>query len=280
MHDDKDPQSQSAQRNLPPELNEKQYVLPDVRDVGESKSSSGPGTATDTQQSEEGTASPPVAEICVALFRNSAVPYLVGSLFAWFFGAFVVYPEVTGIEIASSRWANIFVLQSTNPEYYWAWLTSIFTHGSVTHLVVNSVVLFFAGLSLERYFGSRELLAVFFSSSLVASAAQIGVVSALGETMRLVGASGGIAGVFGALLTVEPNEKVRMFFIIPMKLWSAMLLLVIGSVGVVVYWGVGAGGLAHIAHVAGLLVGITYGVLRDKTAVSRVFEAVKDSDVL
>ncbi|MCS3867534.1 membrane associated rhomboid family serine protease [Chryseobacterium ginsenosidimutans] len=70
----------------------------------------------------------------------------------------------------------------------------------------------------------------------------------------MVGASGAIFGVVAAFATLYPNAKIGIMFIpIPMKVKYVLPVVVIGSI----YLGVSGngGGIAHLAHVGGAIVG-------------------------
>ncbi|MDR6526557.1 MULTISPECIES: rhomboid family intramembrane serine protease [Chryseobacterium] len=70
----------------------------------------------------------------------------------------------------------------------------------------------------------------------------------------MVGASGAIFGVVAAFATLYPDSKIMMMFIpVPMKVKYLMPIVIIVSV----YLGVSGngGGIAHLAHVGGALVG-------------------------
>lgn len=71
---------------------------------------------------------------------------------------------------------------------------------------------------------------------------------------RMVGASGAIFGVIAAFATLYPEAKIGIMFIpIPVKVKYVLPIVVIGSI----YLGVSGngGGIAHLAHVGGAIVG-------------------------
>ncbi|MDN5422076.1 MAG: rhomboid family intramembrane serine protease, partial [Chryseobacterium sp.] len=73
-------------------------------------------------------------------------------------------------------------------------------------------------------------------------------------TTPMVGASGAIFGVVAAFATLYPDSKIMMMFIpVPIKVKYLMPIVIVVSV----YLGVSGngGGIAHLAHVGGALVG-------------------------
>ncbi|UOY09980.1 rhomboid family intramembrane serine protease [Methanonatronarchaeum sp. AMET6-2] len=132
----------------------------------------------------------------------------------------------------------------------WALITSIFAHGNEFHLFVNAIVLFFFGPELERRVGSRRLLEVFFVSGVVGGLAHVVFMDSF-----VVGASGAIFGVFGALNMLAPNMRIFLV-VIPMKLWVATVIFVLLNIMMI-----GQGPIASLAHLAGLGIGLMYGLL-------------------
>lgn len=157
--------------------------------------------------------------------------------------------------------------------YVWTLLTSMFMHGSFTHLFVNMLSMFFIGNFLERVIGRKRFLGIYFISGLLAGLffvllAYFGIYVPLGDrifgstTDFAVGASGALFGLGGLLAVLIPRLKVLVFFVIPMPMWAAMTALIFGL------WIFSiAGGLpvGNTAHFGGLVAGVVYGFyLRSK----------------
>ena len=157
---------------------------------------------------------------------------------------------------------DLFVLQPDQLAYVWTWVTSVFAHGGPYHIATNSIVLYFFGPPVERRLGSKRYAALFLGAGVVAGLAQILVSLALGETiLGVVGASGALMAVMGVLTVLNPGLRVYLYFFIPMPLW----LLTVGFAVFSVLWGFGqiggGGGVAHWAHLSGLVIGLAYGEL-------------------
>lgn len=146
-------------------------------------------------------------------------------------------------------------------------LTSMFSHIQFTHLLVNMVSLFFIGSFVERLIGKRRYFWLYMISGLVAGAsfvlfAYIGSAFSWGSSVfgsidvGAVGASGALFGVAGLLAMILPRLKVLVFFVIPMPMWGAMLLLIVGLWIFSVAVGLPVG---NTAHLGGLIVGLVYG---------------------
>lgn len=158
---------------------------------------------------------------------------------------------------------TLFVLQSNHLDYVWTWLTSIFAHSPfrLFHIVFNGIVLYFFGPIVERRVGSKKFVALFIGAGILAGLAQTGTAAVMSPGVRsgALGASGAIMAVMGVLTVLNPKLRIYLYFFIPMPLWLATFLFAGYSVWASAGGGIGAGDVAHLAHLAGLVVGLVYG---------------------
>lgn len=156
----------------------------------------------------------------------------------------------------------IFVLNLSNIEYIWTWITSIFAHSTngIFHIIGNGIIIFFFGRLLERQIGKEKFAKYFILSGVVAGISQIILGSLMYDASGgVLGASGSALYILGALTVYRPDMKVYLYFMIPVPLWGITVLYSLYSV-------VGASsaigvGIAHIAHLTGLLIGIVFGYI-------------------
>ncbi|MCC9205697.1 rhomboid family intramembrane serine protease [Arthrobacter sp. zg-Y769] len=123
----------------------------------------------------------------------------------------------------------------------WRLLTSAFLHsqGSPIHIAFNLYALWFLGRSLEPLFGRGRFALLYLISALGGS---VGVMYLADPAVAVVGASGAVFGLFGALFVVIRQRRG--------ELRSLLILLAVNLVlGFVVP------GIAWQAHVGGLLTG-------------------------
>ncbi|WP_128478001.1 rhomboid family intramembrane serine protease [Halorussus pelagicus] len=155
----------------------------------------------------------------------------------------------------------LFVLRSDHIFRVWTWVTSIFAHGGFGHIALNSIVLYFFGPVVERRIGTKKFVALFLVAGMAAGLAQVAVSAVMspGLVSGVVGASGAIAAILGVLTVLNPNLTIYLYFILPMPLWVATGLFVGYSVFVSATGGIGAGGVAQLAHLAGVGIGLAYG---------------------
>lgn len=138
----------------------------------------------------------------------------------------------------------------------WSPVTSLFLHGGLFHLFFNCLFLYFFGPHVEIRIGRRQALKLFVGAGMLA-----GIVQALVFGGYTVGASGAIMGSLGMLTVLVPRMQV-IFWFVPMPLFAMTLIFVtldlLGTSTSVVR-GVGSG-IANVAHLAGLAIGLVYGM--------------------
>jgi membrane associated rhomboid family serine protease len=135
----------------------------------------------------------------------------------------------------------------------WQVVTYSFLHGSIGHLFFNMLGLWMFGAELERLWGGKRYLQFYFASVLTAALTQL-VVGVLIGGAPTVGASGGLFGLLLAFGMMFPNRIIMPLFPpIPMK--AKTFVMVFG--GLELLFGVTgtASGVAHFAHLGGMLGG-------------------------
>ncbi|ADB58580.1 rhomboid family intramembrane serine protease [Archaeoglobus profundus] len=140
----------------------------------------------------------------------------------------------------------------------WQIITSIFVHADFWHLFINMFVLFFFGNELERRLGERKYLIIFFASGIAGNLAYLVYAFLTNPFIPAMGASAAIFGVMGALAIIAPEIRVVIFPLpIPVSIKVAILLFAIYDLLLLPFSY--STGVAHIAHLAGLLVGLYLG---------------------
>jgi len=141
----------------------------------------------------------------------------------------------------------------------WTILTSMFMHGSFTHLFVNMISLMFIGNFVERIIGRKRFFWFYILSGLVAGLFFVFLALIFSNELNIyaVGASGAIFGLGGLLMILTPRLPVLLFFIIPMPMWLAMLFLLFGLWIVSFLAGLPIG---NTAHLGGLICGLLFGL--------------------
>ncbi len=129
----------------------------------------------------------------------------------------------------------------------WTIVTSLFVHGGIGHIFVNMFTLYFFGSFLTQLVSDRKFLIVYFCGGILGNIFYM-LLEPFGPVV--VGASGAIYAVSGALTVMRPNLRVFIFPIpVPIPLWVAVIggLLIISP------------GVAWQAHLGGLVFGLIAG---------------------
>lgn len=134
----------------------------------------------------------------------------------------------------------------------WRLLTVSLTHASIFHIGFNMLALWMIGRSLEPVIGTWRFLALYLISTIGGSAA----VSLLAPMTFVVGASGAIFGLMGALVVIARRLGTDI---------TSMLVIL----GINFAYGLIAGGISWQAHlggvVAGAIVGLIYYTTRERS---------------
>ncbi|RLJ03564.1 MAG: hypothetical protein DRP11_00250 [Candidatus Aenigmatarchaeota archaeon] len=170
------------------------------------------------------------------------------------------------IEVIFPGTAEVLAL-SREPFMPYTLFTYIFVHADIQHLVSNMFALLIFGLILERLIGEREFLKVFFIS---------GFASAGGLFFydSIVGASGAIFGLIGALAVIRPKMMVYVGVPLPMIgiafVWG--LLDLVGVLGT-------SGNVASASHLLGLLFGALLGLRYREESIEEKEEILTDEEI-
>ena len=136
----------------------------------------------------------------------------------------------------------------------WQLLTYAFLHGGLTHLAFNMFGLWMFGAELERVWGTRRMLIFYGVSVLVAALAQMLVTALLDARAPTVGASGGLFGLLIGFAMVFPRRKITPL-IPPVPMPAPVFVALYGAIELLLGVTGSASGVAHFAHLGGLLGG-------------------------
>ncbi len=144
----------------------------------------------------------------------------------------------------------------------WRVATYLFLHYNVFHLLLNMLSLWMFGVELERRWGSRYFLK-YYAVCGVGAAVTVIVLSLMpfavfSDLYRVVtvGASGAIYGVLLAFGLYFPTRPILMFFIFPVPARYAVMIM--GAIALYASIGGQGGGIAHAAHLGGLVAGYLF----------------------
>jgi membrane associated rhomboid family serine protease len=143
-------------------------------------------------------------------------------------------------------------------------VTSMFLHGSWSHVLGNMWYLWIFGDNVEDRVGHGRFIVFYLLCGIVAALGQIAVDPH--STLPTIGASGAIAGVMGAYFILYPRSRVLTLIpwiflqivelpaIVLLGFWFVMQLFSAGTIAMTT--SSRGGGVAFAAHVVGFLVGM------------------------
>lgn len=137
----------------------------------------------------------------------------------------------------------------------WQLVSYGFLHGGLAHLFFNMFALYMFGVPIERLWGTRRFLIFYFVCMVGAGLVQLGVAHWSGQIYPTIGASGAVFGLLLAFGMMYPNSRIMLIFPpIPLRakwfvILYGLLTLVFGVTGTMP-------GIAHFAHLGGMLFGL------------------------
>lgn len=140
----------------------------------------------------------------------------------------------------------------------WQLLSYGFMHGGMGHLFFNCLALFQFGSRLEQVWGGKKYLTYFLVCVAGAGLCQLLVTTVMFDPSQgpipTIGASGGVFGLLLAYGMLFPHERV-MLLIPPIPMSARTLVIVFGIIELVLGVTGTASGVAHFAHLGGILFG-------------------------
>jgi len=149
-------------------------------------------------------------------------------------------------------------LPVTTGFYPWQLLTYAFLHdtNNFTHLFFNGIALFQFGAVLEQTWGEKKYIQYLLVCTIGAGLIQLLLVSSgvLGGIYPTLGASGGIFGLLLAYGMLFPNQQM-MLIIPPIPMKARTMVIIFGAISLLLGVTGTAAGIAHFAHLGGMLFG-------------------------
>ena len=143
----------------------------------------------------------------------------------------------------------------------WTFLTYMFVHGGLLHLLLNSLGLYFFGPPVEEKFGGRTFLFYYLYCGVGAaifSMAISGIVP--GGIDPFIGSSGAVLGLMLAFAMFWPDAEI-LVFPIPIPIRAKTLVIVIAGLSAffgLIFMNSPTGKVAHFAHLGGMLAGYLF----------------------
>lgn len=144
--------------------------------------------------------------------------------------------------------------------HVWQLFSFQFLHVSLWHLLGNVMSLWFLGRHVEGILGSRRFLIAYLICGFAGAALQAAVMLLFPKHFLgiVFGASAGTTGIFAMFAMMEGRSEIRVNFFLPIQ--ARVLLYIVA--GISLFFTVvptpREGGVAHAAHLGGIIAGIAY----------------------
>ena len=144
----------------------------------------------------------------------------------------------------------------------WQFVSYMFLHGDVFHILFNMLLLWMFGTELERTWRTRFFTKYYFVTGI--GAALITLLWSISPLpfaqavyySTMIGASGAIYGVLLAYAMYFPHREILMYFVFPVP--AKYFVMIMGAIAFLSSVGSSGSGVAHTAHLGGLVVGYLY----------------------
>ena len=172
------------------------------------------------------------------------------------------------LDLVSPALANqarvILALSPDGLQRGWIWqiLTFQFLHAGLFHLLINCAMLWIFGRAVEVQAGVKNFLRIYFLSGILGGLLQV-LLSWLFPLhfgmSAVVGASAGIFGLIAAFAALNWEQPITTYFalVIPVTMPAKYLILMESVIAVFGLLSRGSG-IAHGAHLGGILTGLVY----------------------
>lgn len=181
-------------------------------------------------------------------------------------GVYVAYLMVAIFSgLFQANWSSYFIDWTALPSDLgklvfrpWTVISYMFLHQGFMHIFFNMLWLYFSGRIFTEYMGGKRLIATYLLGGLIGGALYVisyNVFPGLTEFAAISnnrGASAGVMAIVLAAATYAPNLRVRLFFVLDLKLWMIAALALLSDL---IYLGDGNNIGGHIAHLGGAAFG-------------------------
>jgi len=138
----------------------------------------------------------------------------------------------------------------------WTFVTYMFVHAGLLHLLGNMLMLYFLGPPVERRLGGRAFLLYYFYCGIGGAVLSLAL-SGIMPTAPIVGASGAVLGVGVAFALLWPDAEL-MVFPLPMPVKARTVILALIGLDIIFSQLTPNDGVAHLAHVGGAAFGYLF----------------------
>ena len=142
----------------------------------------------------------------------------------------------------------------TSPFEVWRYFSYMFVHVDFWHFLFNMLMLWMFGDEVAEWMGAKHFTGMYLFCGVFAAFFSV-LMCVFGLTNNpIIGASGALMGIFVAYYRFFPERRLLLFFFFPMKIKYAMWVMV----AIDVFMAPSGDGIAHLAHLGGVVAGFIY----------------------
>jgi len=143
----------------------------------------------------------------------------------------------------------------------WQLVSYSLLHGSVSHVLINMLMLWMFGAQEEMDWGSKKFLEYYLfcvvGAALVTIAVAYSPIRGVHPETPTIGASGGVYGILVAFGMLYGDREIFMFPL-PFMMKAKYMVMIMVALVVLATFQPSQGGVANFAHLGGLLFGFLY----------------------
>jgi membrane associated rhomboid family serine protease len=162
----------------------------------------------------------------------------------------------------------------------WQLVTYIFLHGSILHILFNMLGLWMFGSELEQVWGTRQFTKFFFVCGIGAGITIVAAAYFFDGTNLLIPTIGASGAVYGILLAFGMLFPDRIIYWVIFPIPAKYFVMILGGLAFFSSISTSNSGVAHVAHLGGMLCGYIYmrvrGMSRRRHPRRRISAGVKD----
>lgn len=136
-----------------------------------------------------------------------------------------------------------------SPVEIWRFVTPVFTHAQLWHLVANLFSLIYLGSLVEKYLTKTEYLSIYLGTGIISEIATTIAYSLFRPETVGFGASGAIYGLMGFIITTIVDDKKDRL--------KVLIVVIVSAIGVNLF----IPNVGNVAHFAGLVSGLVFGFI-------------------
>ena len=170
------------------------------------------------------------------------------------------------VDARVTEWLQLTTADTLSKWQVWRLLSYAFCHNvkDVLHLLFNMLCLWFFGRTVQERLGNREFVAFYLLAAVVAGLSYLGLHAGfLHDHSTVTGASGATMAIMALFAIWYPRQQVLFLGVVPIEIrWLVFAYVVFDTLPV---WSALRGeqvtdGIAHAAHLGGLLFGFAYAI--------------------